>query len=547
MHRRGLWAFAVAALAAVALTATGSARIGATGSSDAKTLVFAAEHGAGPDYCLNRILEVDCGDFWNGMFETPVIRGAFLFTPDFKYKPDLISRYTLKLHPMRVTYFIRQKARWSDGVPVTGKDWRFTWQTVMTPQYTHHIREEVGWADISSVRGSGKIVTVTFKQDYAAWRELFGYVLPEHALEGTDLLTVWNDCICNPKRDNTPIGDGPFLLTRFDRSSGVTLKRNPRGWYGQPAKLDSIVFRFITNPNSEIQAIRSGEVDAAYPQPQAALAGLRGQPGLRVVTHLGLIEEHIAIEAGPRGNPLAKQRWLRQALISSLNRQAVVKAVYGQLNPHVKVLNSVSRLSNEPMYDPTHFNKWTYSVNRVNQMMKAHNCTKGDDGTYRCDGTKVSFELASTSDNPSRILAFTIMKDQAAKAGIELRYGFLPASSFFAELDQDDYELAMFGWSVSLDPNYVSIFFRCYEHGYNWLGYCNQRVTRLLLRSDRELNQRKRIALVNQAGAIIGNDVPLIPLFQKPTYLVYKTTVKGMVDNPSDGTPAFNAENWSKG
>jgi hypothetical protein len=39
----------------------------------------------------------------------------------------------------------------------------------------------------------------------------------------------------------------------------------------------------------------------------------------------------------------------------------------------------------------------------------------------------------------------------------------------------------------------------------------------------------------------------MIPLFQRPTYLVYKTSVKGMVDNPSSQGPSFNAEAWSKG
>ena len=51
----------------------------------------------------------------------------------------------------------------------------------------------------------------------------------------------------------------------------------------------------------------------------------------------------------------------------------------------------------------------------------------------------------------------------------------------------------------------------------------------------------------NKAGAIMGNDVPMIPLFQRPTYLVYKTSVKGLVDNASSQGPSFNAENWSKG
>jgi peptide/nickel transport system substrate-binding protein len=81
----------------------------------------------------------------------------------------------------------------------------------------------------------------------------------------------------------------------------------------------------------------------------------------------------------------------------------------------------------------------------------------------------------------------------------------------------------------------------------NYTEYCNQKVTSLLARSDRELNDAKRLALVNKAGAIMGNDVPMIPLFQRPTYLVYKTSVKGLVDNASSQGPSFNAENWSKG
>src|SRR6266511_3291031 len=324
MHRRKLWLFAGVVLAALALAATGSARVSGPDGASAKsagTLVFGAEQGGGPDWCLNLILDVDCGTFWNVVFQTPVIRGAFLYTPSLTYKPDLISRFTLKFRPMRVTYYIRNNAHWSDGVPVSGKDFAFTWNTIREPKYRDHISQE-GYEDIRSVEGKGKVVTVTFKRNYAAWRNLFGYVLPQQALAGSDMLTVWNDCICNPKKGNAPIGNGPFLLTHFDRGSGVTISRNPRGWHGKRAKLESIVFRFITNTNSEIQAIRSGEVDAIYPAPQLALAGLRGQSGLRVVSHLGLQWEHIEIQQGAKGNPLAKQKWVRQALITALNRTA---------------------------------------------------------------------------------------------------------------------------------------------------------------------------------------------------------------------------------
>jgi peptide/nickel transport system substrate-binding protein len=548
MHRRKLWLFAGVVLAALALAATGSARVSgpdSASSSKAGTLVFGAEQGGGPDWCLNLILDVDCNAFWNVVFQTPVIRGAFLFTPKFTYKPDLISKFKFQTGPQRVTYVIRKNAKWSDGVPVTGKDFKFTWQVTQDPKNKDHI-DPLGYEDIRSVTGSGKTVKITFKRNFAAWRDLFNYVLPQHALQGTDMLTVWNDCICNPKKGNAPIGDGPFLVTHYDRGSGITLTRNPRPWFGKKAKLNSIVFRFITNTNSEIQAIRSGEVDAIYPQPQLALADLRGQSGLKVVSHVGLQFEHVEIEQGAHGNPLAKQLWMRRALMQAFNRVAAAKALYGTLNPSVGPLQSLVRLKGEKGYS-NDFGKYNYSPAKIETAMKAHNCTKGGDGIYTCSGTKVSFDFASTTGNALRTLAFTIFQDQAQKAGIQLKNGFVPAGTLFgSKLPAHDFDLAMFTYLVRVDPHYNVSTFTC-GNASNYTEYCNRTVTKWLGQSDRELNDAKRLALIVKVGKVLANDVPMVPLYQRPTYLVYKTSVKGMVDNATSQGPSFNAEAWSKG
>jgi len=548
MHRRKLWLLAGVVLATLALAATGSARVSgpdSASSSKAGTLVFGAEQGGGPDWCLNLILDVDCNAFWNVVFQTPVVRGAFLFTPQFNWKPDLISKAKLQVGPQRITYYIRKNAKWSDGTPVTGKDWKFTWQTAINPKYKDHI-DPLGWEDIRSVVGSGKVVKVTFKRNFAGWKNLFSYILPQHALAGSDMLTVWNDCICNPKKGNAPIGDGPFLLTKFDRGSGVTLSKNTHGWYGKKAKLDSIVFRFITNTNSEIQSIRSGEVDAIYPQPQLALSDLRSQAGLKVVSHVGLQWEHIEIEQGTHGNPLAKQLWIRRALMQAFNRVAAAKALYGTLNPSVGPLQSLVRLKGEAGY-ANDFGKWNYSPAKIEAAMKAHNCSKGGDGIFTCNGTKVAFDFASTSGNALRTLAFTIFQDQAAKAGIQLRNAFVPAGTLFgSKLPAHDFDLAMFTYLVTVDPHYVVATFSC-GNASNYTEYCNRNVTKWLGQSDRELNPGKRLKLITRVGKVLSSDVPMVPLYQRPTYLVYKTSVHGMVDNASSQGPSFNAENWSKG
>jgi len=547
MHLRKFWLFAGAVLLALALTATGSAKVsGPAGQTakDAGTVVFGAEQGGGPDWCLNQVLANDCGEFWNSVFLTPVLRGVFLIQPNFTYKPDLISKFKLQQNPMRVTYYLKAKAKWSDNVPVSGKDIRFTWKTIMDPKIKDHV-SQAGYDQIKSVTGSGKVVKVTFTKPYADWKDLFtsGFVLPAHALQGANMLTVWTDNVVNPKTGK-PIGNGPYLETAFDRGSGVTLTRNPNYW-GTKAKIDRIVFKFLTDTNTEIQQVRGGEVDAIYPQPQQALSELSGQSGLRIQSNLGTVWEHIDIQQGPKGNPLAKNLWVRQALILSLDRLSTVKALFGQLNPRLRPLNNTIFVTNHPAYKQN-WAKWTFNRTKAENILKAHNCTKAADGIYRCGGTKLSFQFESTRGNKLRELSFTFFQDQAKKAGIELLNNFKPAGTYFGEdLPNHNYDLALFAWVGTPDPAGSVEIWKC-NGAQNYMEYCNKKVSRLLEASDVQLNPKKRFALFNQADALMANDIPTIPLYQKPTYFVYKAGIKGMKDNATNQGPTWNAEKWSR-
>jgi peptide/nickel transport system substrate-binding protein len=486
----------------------------------------------------------DCGEFWNSVFLTPVLRGVFMIQPNFTYKPDLISKFKLQQGPMRITYYLKPKAKWNDGVAVTGKDIKFTWQTIMDPKIKDHV-SQAGYDQIKSVTGSGKVVKVTFSKPYADWKDLFGtgFVLPQHALVGSNMVNVWTDNVVNPKTGK-PIGNGPFLETAFDRGSGITLTRNPNYW-GKKAKIDRIVFKFLTDTNTEIQQVRGGEVDAIYPQPQQALSELSGQAGLRIQSNLGTTWEHIDIQQGPKGNALAKNLWVRQALILSLDRLSTVKALFGQLNPRLRPLNNAIFVTNHPAYKQN-WAKWTYNRTKAENILKAHNCTKGADGIYRCGGTKLSFQFESTRGNKLRELSFTFFQDQAKKAGIELLNNFKPAGTYFGEdLPNHNYDLALFAWVGSPDPAGSVEIWKC-NGDQNYMEYCNRKVSSLLEASDVQLNVKKRFALFNKADAMMANDIPTIPLYQKPTYLVFKAGIKGMKDNATQQGPTWNAEAWSR-
>ena len=114
-------------------------------------------------------------------------------------------------------------------------------------------------------------------QAFADYRDLFGYIFPGFALKGQNFNDYWHNCVCG--NDGHPISNGPFYMSNYTQGQGMTLKKNPH-WYGKKAGLNSIFFKIITDTNSEIQAMKGGEVDAIAPSPESALSTLvhQGEP-----------------------------------------------------------------------------------------------------------------------------------------------------------------------------------------------------------------------------------------------------------------------------
>ena len=296
LRRRTLVAGCALATAIVAgvLGGTTAASTGATGG----TVVFGAEQ---EPPCLNGVL-AGCNNTWTSWTVGISFPGLYRIQPNGDLVPDLLDgEAKLTKKPFTVTYKIKKNANWSDGKPVTAQDVIFTLQTILNPK--NDVAGRAGYEDVQRARAiDSKTLRLTFKKPYAAWKLLFyGQfgVLPKHALQGKDFNEVWNTNV-NSQTTGKPIGSGPFILESYTKGQSMTMVRNTR-YYGTRPKLDKIVFRFITNTDSEIQAIKGGEVDAIYPQPQLQLGDLRRTSGLKVLSSAGATYEHIDFNAGKKG------------------------------------------------------------------------------------------------------------------------------------------------------------------------------------------------------------------------------------------------------
>jgi peptide/nickel transport system substrate-binding protein len=510
------------------------------------TLIFGAEQE--PTEGLNNQLSC-CTLFWAEVINNRQLLSAMEPNPEFEYEPTelLAGEPEVTEDPFSITYSINPEAEWSDGTPITAEDFIFTVDTYLDPKNDVATREGYNKIDTEATDSPDeKTVTFNFTEPYAGWRELFHPLFPAHVLEGENFNKVWTNGIVDPDTGEG-IASGPFVFESYNKGADLTIVRN-ENWYGDHlAYLDEIVFRFIPETTSEIQAMRGGEVQAIYPQPQLELVELNQEPSVEIQSGAGTTWEHIDFQYS---NPLLKEEYVRKAIAEGIDRQAIIDQLFKDINPDLEPLNNMIFLNNFPDYEE-HFGDYGGSPEEATALLEDNGCTKGNDGIYECNGERLSFGFKSTAGNALRELTFEIVQEQLKEVGIEIKSEFGDAAVVFGPqgLAGGKYDLFLFAWVGNPDPSGTVGIHSCNdpdkEQGLqNYQNYCNQEVTDLLLESQVTIDPAERASLMNQADELMAEDLPILPMYQKPTFLAYDKSVQNMIDNATQLGPTWNAEDW---
>src|SRR5262249_47356441 len=305
--------------------------------------------GPGPP-CLNFLSEL-CSPLQTAIIDA-VLAKPFVVGPDFVYRSQLATAGFTKRRPFTLTYRIRPDARWSDGVPITARDFVFTLRAIR--KYGPSDLRELH-AVVRSIRVvDAKTVRVVLRPRSSEWRELFGNVLPEHAIRGTDLSKVWTTSIDNP-RTGEPIGSGPFLVDHWDRGSQLVLRRNRRYWGRHAPYLDRIVVRFWPTATDPTAELRAGDLDIATGVPPEVVPAVRRLPGIRVRSVASPGFEHLEFRLGAGGHPALGNKLVRRALAYGIDRVALVRQVFGAIGSPklLSPLDSAVIVRGSPFYEGT--------------------------------------------------------------------------------------------------------------------------------------------------------------------------------------------------
>ncbi|MBU0968112.1 MAG: extracellular solute-binding protein [Proteobacteria bacterium] len=172
-----------------------------------------------------------------------------LLAKDIELAPDRMS----------VTFTLNDKARFSDGSPVTAEDVKFSLETLQSkdahPFFASYY-QDISRAEIIN---PGKIRFYFARPN----REI-------HMIAGQ--LPVFSKAFYQKHPFNAadmtpPVGSGPYIISDFKQGKSITYKRNPAYWGNDVAcrrgmfNFDTITFKYFQDQIVGVEAFKAGEFD----------------------------------------------------------------------------------------------------------------------------------------------------------------------------------------------------------------------------------------------------------------------------------------------
>jgi peptide/nickel transport system substrate-binding protein len=511
--------------------------------------------------------------YWTGVFD---IDGFTLeFIPEVVTELPTVANGGITINEdgtETVRYTIRDEAVWADGVPISGDDFMFTYDTIVNPDLP--IFRSI-YVDIlpESVAAGPKTFEYTLAAPTVQAELLFGTLIPKHDVEGTDFINDWNDTMW--------VSGGPFEFEQWQKGEFIRLTRNPNYWKtdavtGQQLPyLDSVVFRFIPETAGLITAFKAREIDVVSPSPSIAtiedLQSLEPE-GAQVEVLSGPIWEHLNFQFGENRlirNPISYNEFVeyRRAVAHTIDRGKIVDEI---LKGQVKPLESyVAPFS--PTLSQGAWAQYDYNPDKAIALL-ADLCDRPDTD---CDANPVTTVFSTTSNNDARVTLSQLFAEMFEDVGVIYEAQLENSSLFFGEtLDFGNWDFAEWAWVGSpgfsglvaindiFDPEGAppsgQNFYRwgtaavegADPDGFNQgessvIDEFTARFAVLRDEMNATVDERELIALINEAENLIADQVVIIPLYGRlDPGAVWADELRGYKHNPSQAGDTWNIEEW---
>ncbi|MFF4956899.1 ABC transporter substrate-binding protein [Streptomyces sp. NPDC001222] len=419
--------------------------------------------------------------------------------------PGLATAWKPSPDKLTWTYTIRSNAKWSDGRQVTAEDAAWTFQKMMTD-------EGAATANGSFVGNFSKVtapsptkLVIELKKPQATMTALDVPIVPKHIWEKVKDISKFTDDKTFPV-----VGDGPFVLTGYKPDSYVRLEPDKTFWRGAP-KFDELVFKYYKDGDAAVAALQKGEVSFVSGLTPAQTTALRGQSDIKVNEAPGRRFYALATNPGAQarngqkfgdGDPSLLDERVRHALFMAVDRSTLLDKVFqghavegeGYIPPRFSTYFWKPSAAQELSYDPA----------KAAQLLdEAGYRTNGDGKRTGKNGKPLTYRVLCHATDPNDKAVGQYLKEWWGKLGIGMTLDCLDnvTDPWLA----GKYDLAIDGWSVNPDPDFVLSIHTCAalpatpkDTGATDNFICDKKYDELYAQQLAEYEPVKRTALVKQ-------------------------------------------------
>jgi len=437
-----------------------------------------------------------------------------------------------------VTWHLKKGVTWHDGKPFTADDCVFTWEFAADPATAS---VSIGtYKDIKVEKLDTHAIRVSFAKPTPFWADAFvgvrGMIIPKH------LFDAFRGAKSREAPTNLkPVGTGAYKFVDF--KPGDVVRGELFANYHMPNRpyFDTIEMKGGGDAVSAARAvIQTGEFDYAWNlqvEDEILRRLEQGGKGRADIVTGGNIE-HIQLNNtdpwkevdGERSSIKTKHPFLtdpavRQAMNLLVDRGGVQEQIYGRTGI------ATANFLNAPARFVSKSTKWEFNVDKANQLLEAAGWKKGSDGIRTKDGVKLKM-VYQTSINAPRQKTQAIVKQAAAKAGIEMEIKSVTASVYFssdvANLDTYPHfatDIQMFTTTMTQpDPELFMNQFTSWEvaskenkwQGRNVTRWRSDEYDRLYRAAESEMDAVKRAALFVKMNELVIQNVVVIPVVMRP-------------------------------
>lgn len=450
------------------------------------------------------------------------------------WAPRLAEEWEFSDDRLQLTLRLRPDAMWSDGLPVTAEDIRFTWlaQTDSDVAWSYS-----GYKDaIADVEVAGPYsVRFHFRKDLptALADVSTGAILPAHAWAPRPFVEWRSDPGWFFEHLAT---SGPFRLASRTPGRELVLGRNADHFEAGLPRLDQVVLRAAPDSTALVNKLLAGELDVVSGITAADAARIEGRPGLRLIAYSN--RQYTFVVWNTR-KPWFGDAATRRALALAIDRQAIVDTIW---HGYASV-GSSPIISSAWAHDPN-LEPWPHDPAAARAALAEAGWSDTDaDGILDRGGVPFRFELATYTGASARWDAMQMIQADLRAVGIDAQPRRVEPSALNARLREQDFDAAASAFAIDTSLDFRPLFHSEETGGFNFAAYANPEVDRLIDTFSSRLDPMDGREDLHRLQRLLHQDQPLLVLWESMSLAACDDELESVTPNAL--SPLANLEEWA--